>query len=111
MENYLNPMKCNISSLNCKYVLYFIIMMAVLFAILLLSSDSKYSGISMLLSTICLILIFIMCTLLLMRLCTSNAPDMYSYVTLGSAFVVTILVSYFFRRNIIIQKNENINVK
>jgi phosphoglycerol transferase MdoB-like AlkP superfamily enzyme len=94
---YLNPLQCNLSFMHCNAFVYFVIGMVVLFTVWLLFFSSKYSKFSLLLTTVCLGLIFIGCSLLLLNMCALNKPDLYNYIALGCSAIVVLLVLRFFR--------------
>lgn len=98
-EKYLNPMQCNLSFMKCNTVTYFIIGGILLFAVLLLLFANQQSGIKLLLSTVCLCAIFIACSLVLINLCVSNAPGVFSYITIGGAILMTLVIVLAFRKS------------
>lgn len=97
-QQYLNPMKCDLSFLKCNYAVYFMVGMIILFLALILFAAHKYSNLSLFIVTLCFGIIFVVCSLLLIHLCSSNSPTMYSYITLGVAILITLLVITFFRK-------------
>lgn len=93
---YLNPLQCQPFS-KCKLFVYFIIGMIAVFTLLLLFRASKLSKFSLLLSTLCLCIVFIACSLLLLNLCVAGASDILSYITLGVSILVIIIIIMFFK--------------
>lgn len=104
-EKYLNPMKCDLSIMKCdlsfmkcNLFLYFVIGAILLFSVLILFFASKYSGMGLLLSTLCLCIIFVVCSLILLNLCISEAPSRLSYITIASAILLTLLIVLLFKK-------------
>ena len=96
---YVNPLKCDLSFMKCNLFIYFVIGAILLFSVLLLMFASNYSGVGLLLSTVCLCIIFVVCSLILLNLCLSNAPELYSYITIGGSLLLTLLIVLLFRKN------------
>lgn len=94
---YLNPLQCNLSFMNCNMFIYFVIGMIALFTLLLIFMSSRYSKISLLLATLSLCIVFIGCSLLLLNMCILKKPEIYSYITLGCAIFVVIIIFAIFR--------------
>lgn len=97
-EKYLNPMKCNLSFMKCNLFIYFVIGAILLFSVLILFFASKYSGIGLLISTLCLCIIFVVCSLLLLNLCATEAPSMHSYITIAGAILLTLVIVLLFKK-------------
>lgn len=97
-EKYLNPMKCDLSFMKCNLFIYFVIGAILLFSVLILFFASKYSGIGLLLSTLCLCIIFVVCSLILLNLCVSESPSMYSYITIAGAILLTLVIVLLFKK-------------
>ena len=97
-EKYLNPMKCDLSFMKCNIFIYFVIGSIFLFSALILFFSSKYSGVGLLMSTLCLCVIFVVCSLILLNLCVAKSPTMYSYITIACAFLLTLLIVFLFRK-------------
>jgi hypothetical protein len=98
-KKYLNPMKCDLSFMKCNLFIYFVIGAILLFSVLLLMFTSNYSGIGLLTSTICLCIIFMVCSLILLNLCVSDAPGLFSYITIGVSLLLTLVIVLWFRKN------------
>lgn len=100
MEEYLNPnpLRCDLSFVKCSPFIYYVVGMVAFLAFLFFIYASKVSKGVLLISTICHLLIFIACALVLLNLCVSQSPDMYSYIVVGIALLCTSLVVILFSK-------------
>lgn len=96
VPQYLNPLQCSLNIPNLHLVLYFVIGMIALFVILFLFKSQNMSKISLLLSTTCLCAIFLVSTMLLVNLCVNNYPDVYNYLSIMGAFILTSCTVWMF---------------
>jgi hypothetical protein len=97
-EKYLNPLKCDLSFQKCHIAFYYVIGMIALYLLIILFTAHKYSNISLFIITLCLGIIIIGCTLILLNLCYTDSPSLYSYVTLGVSTLLSFMVITFFRK-------------
>lgn len=95
---YLNPLKCDLAFLKCNNVVYFMIGMIVLFLAVILFTAHKYSNISLFIVTVCLGIIFVVASIVLIHFCYEKSPSMYSYITLGIAILLTLVIVSFFKK-------------
>ncbi len=95
----LNPMKCDLSFINCRTFLYYVFGTIMLFAVLILLTANKYSGFSLLMSTLCLCTIFVVCSMVLLNLCSSKSPTIYHYITIGGSILSMLVILLFFSRS------------
>jgi hypothetical protein len=97
-EQYLNPLKCDLSFQKCHVALYYVIGMIAFYLLIILFTAHKYSNISLFIVTLCLGIIIIGCSLILLNLCYAGSPSMYSYITLGVSTLLSFMVIVFFRK-------------
>lgn len=97
-EKYLNPLKCNLSFMNCNMFIYFMIGIIIIFSIFLLFHANKYSGFNLFLSTMCMGMIFAVCSLLLLNICITNSSVIYSYMTLTIGTLLILMLTVFIKK-------------
>jgi len=97
-EQYLNPLKCEISLDKCRTALYFVVGMVAIYLLTILFSAHKYSNISLFLTTILLCVILFGGFTLLMNLHISNYPPTYEYVTIVGGLLLSLVIVLFFKK-------------
>lgn len=100
MEQYLNPnpLQCNLSFFKCSPFMYYVIGMVAFLMFMFFIYASKVSKGALIISTICHLIIFLACALVLLNLCVSQAPNMYSYIVVGIALLCTSMIVLLFSR-------------
>lgn len=95
--SFYNPMKCDFSVFSkCNIVTYYVVGMIVVLLLLFVIYATQSSRIVLLLSTSCHLLIFVLCTLILIHLCNTSAKGYYSYAVIGASVALTMLVVFIF---------------
>lgn len=93
---FLNPLKCDMSFLKCNYVVYYIGGMILLLTILFILYASKVSRGALIVSAFCHCFIFLACSTILLNLCMSSSPKLFTYFIIGVALLCTSLVIVLF---------------
>lgn len=94
-KSFYNPLKCDLSAFKCKPVTYYIVAMVVILTFLFIAYATKSSRTVLLVSTACHLLIFIMCSLILINLCNSS-NEYYSYAVIVASAIMTGLIVFIF---------------
>lgn len=102
-----NQLKCNLSAFDCKPVSYYIIGMICLLSILYIAYASGSSRIVLVVSTLCHLLIFIICSKLLIYLCQNKLSISYSYAIIAAGLLATYFTVFIFN----MKKSQKIEIK
>jgi hypothetical protein len=95
-KSFYNPMSCKLSVFKCKPVTYYIVAMIVILMFLFIAYATKSSRTVLLVSTACHLLIFVLCSLILMNLCNSDSSEYYSYAAIIASAIMTGLIVFIF---------------
>lgn len=98
-SSFLNPLGCDFSLFSrCNPVFYYIVGMIALLCIMFVLFANKVSRGTLLMSTICHILIFVACSIVLLNLCVSGRVAFFSYVVIAVALLCTFMVVLMFSK-------------
>lgn len=96
--DYLNPLKCDVSVVNCDWYIYYAIAIVIMFTVLFIIYLSKYSKTTLILSTLCHLVLFIMCSIVILNVCSSNASKTLGITVTGISILLTLLLIIFFSK-------------
>ena len=90
--SYVNPLNCDLSFVNCKTYLYFVVGTILLLTVGMIVYYDSFTGPRMALSLACMCVIFLLCSVVLLNLCKTGNSSLYSYATIGVSALVAVVV-------------------